>query len=203
MNEFYAWLTFWGTYIIIGLLTDDLSHLILLPNFTITNRKLITVITINIIISFLLIPIINKIPTLIYLPDTFFGYILRWCLSFIISDCWLYITHRLFHSPMLYKYHKMHHIFVNPHKLAGLYVYPIEFILSNHLSMMIPLKIISNQNLIFAETAFVALDILMSHAGKDYNHPSASYHGIHHQYMNYNFGFLYVSDILFGTYKSK
>lgn len=202
MNEFIAWLSFWLSYIVIGLFTNDSSDVKLLPNYIVTNKKLFIILIINIIISLLLIPIINKIPTLIYLPNTFFGYILRWGLSFIISDIWLYITHRLFHTSILYKYHKMHHIFVNPCKLSGLYVHPIEFILSNHLSMMIPLKIISNQNLLFIETAFVAIDILMSHAGKNYNHPSARYHTLHHQYMNCNYGFLYISDILFNTYKS-
>lgn len=202
MNEFYAWMSYWLTYILIGVLTDDSSLVSLLPNYHVSNKKLINILSINIIISLALIPIVSNIPVLIILPDTIFGYVLRWILSFIISDIWLYFTHRLFHTTLLYKYHKMHHIFVNPHKLAGLYVHPLEFIISNHLSMMIPLKIISNQNLLFMETAFVAFDILMSHAGKDYIHPSTSYHALHHQYMNCNYGFLYLCDVLFGTYKS-
>lgn len=205
LDGFYAWLTFWSTFIIIGLLTNDVSKTILLPNISwdVTNTRLIIILTFNIIISLLLIPVIDIIPTLIYLPNTFYGYLLRWILSFVISDIWLYVTHRMFHTSILYKYHKMHHIYVNPHGLAGLYVHPLEFILSNHLSMMIPLKIISNQNLLFMETAFVALDILMSHKGKEYNHPSATYHALHHQYMNCNFGFLYISDLIFSTYKSE
>jgi len=64
------------------------------------------------------------------------------------------------------------------------------------------LTIISNQNLMPLEMAFVAFDILMSHKGSTSTHPSAKYHTLHHIMNNCNYGFLYFSDLLHSTYKN-
>lgn len=188
----FSVLSFWLTYFGMGYYIDtkcDLSH------------RANMIFCINVILSFILIPMLQYIPVLITLPDTHYCLFLRYGLAFLISDVWLYMTHRfLFHDP-LYRYHKVHHHYNNPSPLTGLITHPIEFVLSNYLSLMLPLLLISHHDWIIFETMFVAIDILFSHHGQDSEHPSAKYHTLHHQLLYCNYGFLYITDILFGTYK--
>lgn len=190
-------ISFWLTYFIIGYFIDDDNHSILVRNLT--NAELYQNLFINMILTFLIIPLTDKIPIIIIVSDGIFGYIVRVGLAILIGDLWLYVTHRLLHYPF-YRFHKQHHIYTNPRALAGLYAHPIEFIFSNHLSMIVPLKLISRHELMMLESAFVAFDILMSHNGKGSNHFSAKYHTLHHERMNCNYSFAYISDKLFGTY---
>lgn len=119
-------------------------------------------------------------------------------MALVVSDLWVYITHRVFHR-YLYKYHKMHHLYTEPHDLAAFYVHPLEFVITNYLSMMIPLVLISHQEFMWLETAFVAFDIIMSHTKSE--HPSSTYHSLHHLYNNCNYGSLHIADFLFDTYR--
>lgn len=194
---FFSCVSFWFTYFVCGYFLDDDKNSISFRNLS--KYDLYKTLIINMCLTFLLIPITNKIPTVIIVSDGFVGYIFRVGLAILMGDVWLYITHRLLHYPF-YRFHKQHHIYTNPHALAGLYAHPIEYIFSNHLSMIVPLKLISRHELMMVETAFVAFDILRSHAGRDDNHPSAKYHTLHHERMNCNYSFAYVSDKLFGTY---
>jgi len=67
--------------------------------------------------------------------------------------------------------------------------------------MIIPMKLISNQEFIWLESAVVALNILISHSGK--NNLDAKMHTLHHERNNCNYSFLYLMDIIFGTYQSE
>lgn len=191
----YEVISFWCAYVIAGYFLDDS-----------TNEKntyhLYKTLFINALISHMLIPITDRIPILIELPDGIIGYVVRVILALLIGDLWLYLSHRLLHA-YLYQFHKQHHIYSKPHALTGLYAHPVEYVLSNHLSMMIPLKIIGRQELIWVETMVVAIDILISHMGRDTNYPSAKYHTLHHERHNCNYSFAYVSDMLFGTYEAE
>src|SRR4029078_5336862 len=192
---FLSLLCFWLTYGIVSWLMYDRSHVKFLTDKYISPKTDYCILTVNCLLSFLLLPIFYFVPTIIYFNDTWYGYVFRWLIAFFISDVWLYKTHTMFHTPSYYRYHKLHHQYIEPHPIAGLVSHPIEFIISNYFSMMIPLTIISNQNLMPLEMAFVAFDILMSHKGSNCNYFSAKYHTLHHIKNNCNYGFLYFSDL--------
>jgi len=195
---FSSWISFWTVYFIGGYILNNYDKSIILPGNNLSLRDIYVSLLINCLLSFLCIPISNNIPTLFIVPNNGYGYIIRWILGLVIGDIILYVSHRLLHHPKLYRFHKQHHIYTSPHVLAGLYAHPIEYIFSNHLSMIIPLKIISNQELIMLESAVVALNILISHSGKDSTY--ARRHTIHHEKNKYNYSFLHLMDRLCGTY---
>ena len=200
---YIAILSFWLTYFIIGKYLNHTENIKTTRHGEqiLTQHTINIIYIINIITSFAFIPLLSYIPILIHLPNHPMCYICRWVMSFILSDIWLYFTHRLMHAKF-YHYHKIHHYYVNPSAFAGLVTHPFEFILSNYLSMMLPLITISHHELMVFETAFVAIDILFSHCGTTSRHPSAIYHILHHQLQNCNYGFLYFTDMIFGTYVS-
>ena len=203
----YSWIAFWATYFLGTFITYNTGNL---PTGIIRSKKIITAyeimntIKVNACLTFLLLPITEQIPTLIYVPDTWLGYLLRITLALIIGDLCFYITHRLLHHPYLYKYHQKHHEFIVPYSLTGLYSSPVEMILSNHLSMVIPLKLITSHSntMLMLESAAVAFNILKSHSGYDSELYGSPHHNIHHKYMIHNYGFLYITDIIFGTYST-
>lgn len=186
-------LSYWLTYFIAGYYFDDITlH---------KSSKLYFVLSLNVFVSCLITPFISLLSLsgpIFILPNDYTGYFIRWFIALVISDLWVYLTHRLFHSH-LYHYHKMHHLYAEPHALAAFYVHPLEFIVTNYLSMMIPLILISHQELMWLETAFVAFDIIMSHIKSE--HPSSKYHSLHHLHNNCNYGSLYIADFLFDTYR--
>ena len=189
----YEVISFWVAYLIVGYFLDDNTD---------NNKDLYKTLGLNAFIAFSLIPLTDSIPVLIHVPDGIAGYIIRVIIALLIGDLWLYLSHRLLHA-YLYRFHKQHHIYTKPHALTGLYAHPVEYVLSNHLSMIIPLRIVGRHELIALESIVVAIDILISHMGRNANYPSAKYHTLHHERHNCNYSFAYVSDILFGTYVSK
>lgn len=195
---FYSWISFWLTYFIGGCLLYNDDHVKLLQK--VTNYDLLHTLGINALITFLFIPIANAVPTIIHYPDTFIGYLFRIVTSIIIGDLCFYWSHRLFHHPYFYFLHKKHHLYVIPHALAGLYCSPIEMLIANHLSMVLALKLVSNQHMIIIESAAVAFNILKSHSGIPGYLKGSPHHALHHDKMNCNYGFSYLIDILFGTH---
>ena len=193
----YSFIAFWSTYFVFGYFLNNHHESIVLPNNHVSMKDIYYSLIMNMFVSFIFIPITNLIPIILYLPDIWYYYIVRWILALLIGDAMLYISHRLLHFPF-YRFHKQHHVYTNPHVLAGLYAHPIEYLFSNHLSMIIPMKLISNHNLIWLESAVIALNILISHSGK--NNLDAKMHTLHHERNNCNYSFLYLMDIIFGTY---
>lgn len=192
-KNMYEVISFWVAYAIGGYVLDDHKD---------NSKDLYKTLLLNALISFAMIPLTESIPILIEVPDGIVGYIVRVIIALIIGDLWLYISHRLMHCCM-YQFHKQHHIYTKPHALTGLYAHPVEYVLSNHLSMIIPLRIIGRHELIALESTVVAIDILISHMGRNANYPSAKYHTLHHERHNCNYSFAYISDIIFGTYVSE
>ncbi len=196
----YSWVSFWFCYLMGGcfLYNDSVK---MLENHHVTTKELLNTLGVNAFITFLFIPIANSIPTIIYVPNTLYGYIMRIIMALIIGDLCFYWTHRLFHHHRFYFLHKKHHLYVKPNALAGLYCSPIEMLISNHLSMVIPLKIIScySDEMLMIESGIVALNILKSHSG--YDMLCGTHHSKHHELLNCNFGFSYITDYVFGTYR--
>jgi sterol desaturase/sphingolipid hydroxylase (fatty acid hydroxylase superfamily) len=54
-----------------------------------------------------------------------------------LSECFLfYVTHRAFHTPALYSFHKQHHEFSGPNGFAAEYAHPLEQLFGNYLSVV-------------------------------------------------------------------
>ena len=198
---FYSWAAFWLTYLIGGCLLYDDADAVLLPNTVVSHKLLFRTVGLNALFSFLFIPIASLIPTLIVVPDSLYGFAIHVLLSLLIGDAIFYSTHRLMHHPWFYKYHKLHHNFSKPHMFAGVYAHPVEFIISNHLAMMIPFKLVQIHHpwWIIIESIVVSTNILKSHSGYESIWTGSPIHNLHHDKMNCNYGFLYIHDLMFGT----
>lgn len=198
-----AWCSFWLSYMIFGMLFYNQSNAKLLPNHHINPQNIFNTIGLNAILSFLFIPIINLFPVLITVSDSIYGYILRVFLSLAIGEFIFYWSHRLLHTSYFYKYHKQHHLYTVPHSFAGLYASPVEYLISNHFSMVFPLKVISNPYpfMLIIESIAVSLNILKSHHSKVSLLTGSKSHLLHHEKMNCNYGFSRIVDWLFGTYQ--
>ena len=138
------------------------------------------------------------------LNKSLYGYIIHIIVSFIVGDLCSYSFHRLLHYPYFYHYHKIHHQYIVPHTLVGVYCHPFEMAL-NYISILIPLTITSSYNdlTLIVEVCVVAMGILLSHRA-DVNllfDFGAKMHNIHHQEMNYNYGFSGIYDWVFSTLK--
>lgn len=199
----YSWISFWLTYLIGGcLFYNDKS--IILKNHIVTTNQLLNSIGLNALLTFLCIPLANLIPPLIHVPNTLYGYIARVIMALLIGDLCFYFTHRLLHHPKFYFLHKQHHLYVKPHSIAGLYASSFEMLISNHLSMVLALTLIDchSTTMLCIESAMVAANVLKSHSGADDKWQGSPHHNLHHEKMNCNYGFSYITDIVFGTYVS-
>jgi len=115
-------------------------------------------------------------------------------------DIPFYISHRLFHTKYLYKYHKKHHEIKAPVGISALYSHPIDYIFGNLVPIFIPL--------IFLNIDFVSLHIWTfftifatiyeSHGGFE---NLSEFHDFHHKYFKYNFGTNVFMDKILDTYK--
>ena len=114
-----------------------------------------------------------------------------------VADAWLYLKHRLLHTPTLWAFHAHHHSFRNPTAFGGFAVSPFEAIwtfapifLWSHLPHWIPLVAPS----IFA---FFVLNTYL-HAGFSFAIlerilpllmlNSSCYHNVHNEKMSTHFG---------------
>ena len=144
-------------------------------------------------INFELYPIIN------FKPHVFLFQLIA---SLFISDFYSYIVHRLFHTPLFYKYiHKYHHYYKSPFALSAISSHPIEHIFFNIIAILIPIfltKINFISSMIIM--TFIIFNILTAHAGLKILDNG---HNYHHVYNNVEYGLL-ITDIIFKTsYKNK
>src|SRR5438445_3636977 len=158
---FLSVVLFWLTYFGVGCYLNN-KNKIQFASTPVSQHMMTTTIMFNILLSFVSLPFLWFVPTLVVLPDMLLSYPLRWLLATLFSDVWLYISHRLFHM-YFYNYHKLHHQYVNPSALATFVVHPYEFIASNWLSMMIPLLVISYNDLLVLGIRVVCISVLYSH----------------------------------------
>jgi len=198
----YSWISFWLTYFIFGCYFYDDTNIKILPNHIVTTKNLLNTIANNAILTFLFIPIANKIPTIFYYEHNLYGYIFRVLTALIIGDLCFYWSHRLFHWSYFYFLHKKHHLYIVPTTLAGVFCSPIEMFISNHLSMVLALKLVDiySVEMLMLESAIVAGNILLSHSSKTKYANGSPHHDLHHLKLNCNYGFSYITDIVFGTY---
>jgi sterol desaturase/sphingolipid hydroxylase (fatty acid hydroxylase superfamily) len=120
-------------------------------------------------------------------------------LMYLIVDVWFYWTHRLIHTPLLYKLiHKLHHRFKAPTAVASMYANPIEFCIGNLGGVVIgPVITNCHPYTAYFWTCFGLFSTGGSHSG--YTFFDAKGHDAHHEFFNYNFGVGGLMDYLCGT----
>lgn len=120
-------------------------------------------------------------------------------LIFISEDFFMYITHRLMHIPVLYRFHKKHHEYKNPISIAALYVNPIDYAFSNILPVILPCILLSSHEITVGIWIFFTVcNIVLNSHGKLGKLIDKS-HYYHHKLFNYNYGTGLYMDTLMGT----
>ena len=124
----------------------------------------------------------------------------RFLICIVIAEIVFFYTHKLLHCPLLYKYHRLHHEFIEPCASSALYCHPIEAVFSNQLAVTIG-PAITGMSLVEIGiwSIFCAINTIKAHSGLRKNYFNSRYHDLHHSKRNVNFGFLYLLDILHGT----
>ncbi len=119
-------------------------------------------------------------------------------LTYILSQISFYWTHRLFHIPYLYQYHKKHHEIKIPVGMAAIYAHPLDYY-SNILSIgIVPVLIGVNPLLLNSWLVFSAFNTIVAHS----NFKDVKQHDIHHKLFKYNYGAHWL-DKLYNTLKTE
>jgi len=117
----------------------------------------------------------------------------------LVIDVWFYLTHRLIHFPVLYKWiHKFHHRFKAPCAVACVYANPIEFLVGNVGGVVLG-PALTNCHPYSAAfwMAYALISTSLSHSG--YVAFGAQGHDAHHEHFDYNYGVGVFMDKLLGT----
>lgn len=117
-----------------------------------------------------------------------------------LSNLLFYWCHRFLHLHFMFYYvHSIHHEFIEPIGVSALYAHPIEHLLANTLSFILPFLFLgSNYYVMIYLLAFSSIIPVFYHSR------SLSFfndHLVHHQLFKYNYGFGRYLDKLFGTYR--
>ncbi|XP_037073673.1 delta(7)-sterol 5(6)-desaturase-like [Pollicipes pollicipes] len=169
----------------------------------------------NTLSSLLVCWVLNGGYSTIYYHVADFGWtwwLLSWPVVFIWQDYVTYLTHRLYHTPFLYKhFHKLHHTYKQPTAFSVTAIHPVEFI---HVQAII----ISPMFLVPVHWVVMSVLLLytyyhgiVDHSGINFKahwwqpwQPDCLFHDNHHQYFHVNFGFnIFLWDKLHGTYRRK
>ena len=113
-----------------------------------------------------------------------------------LSEIFFTVSHRLFHTKYLYRYHKQHHLNNPSYTTSSFDAAVPEFLIGNIATAIIPIYIIPGTFIMqVIYIIFVVYNVVLSHCQE-------GAHTIHHKTHNYNYGQgLYLLDRMFGTYR--
>ncbi|KZS98241.1 sterol desaturase [Sistotremastrum niveocremeum HHB9708] len=121
-------------------------------------------------------------------------------LCIILREILFYYTHRILHTPSLYKsIHKPHHKFTSPIALAAQYAHPLEHITANILPLSIPPVLLKVH--VITWWIFLAGELVETtavHSGFDFM-GWARMHDLHHELFRGNYGTVGLMDWIHGT----
>ena len=135
--------------------------------------------------------------------DTFYTSDLLYFIPHVfIADSIFYWTHRLCHTRLLYKIHKQHHKWNEPVSSSFLDANPIEHMIVNIPTVVIPLYVIRVS--VLQQGLWVISVTIYSVTSHMVSYDSKQPHILHHKLrrVNYGAGGYYLMDRLMGTYRS-
>lgn len=155
----------------------------------------------------LLVPLFIKVVTAMEVSDFGQPFILwKEALKFVgfsvLTEIWFYISHRILHTRLFYKHiHKLHHHFVTPFAITGIYAHPFEFAFGNALSIALgPMLLSPHMITIIVYLSIAMFNVCVSHSSYNFgNWLSSEFHDTHHRLPDVNFGLFGIMDYLFKT----
>lgn len=115
----------------------------------------------------------------------------------VVEEVLFYTAHRLFHVPPLYgRFHKQHHLWINPTAVAALDDHPLDHLLTNVVPIMLGPWLFGTQPWL------MAIWIALATANSLKAHMYSKGHLLHHRRVTCNYGILTLMDRVFGTYVS-
>jgi len=107
--------------------------------------------------------------------------------SILAYDIWFYISHVLLHSPLLYKYHRQHHIAIHPSWPDAYHAHPVENAFQG-IGMFFPYAFVTYT----ATDTLIILMFLNVRGGLRHDKRGipivGDYHLVHHMHPSYNYG---------------
>lgn len=194
-EAFMTWGTFWSSYFILSMCFDFRYKTI---HKQLRYDDILDNINKNMIFTGLFQPFLYYIVPFGIVNPQYMIY--RFVISAFITEILFFYCHYFFHHKVLYRYHKIHHSFVEPCAFSAMYCHPFEAMFCNQLSTVIG-PLVTGMTLYesIAWSFLIALNVLKAHSGSKRDFFNSKYHDIHHKKHNKNFGFLYFLDIAHGT----
>lgn len=120
----------------------------------------------------------------------------QWFFMFIWEDVSFWCIHKTLHTPILYRWHKLHHKLTNPVPWGSIYATYTENALLNFLPVMVaPL-------LVKLKLFYIPIWIIIATISSLVSHSGVTEHDVHHKRFLYNYGPLGVVDRIMGTHLS-
>ena len=128
--------------------------------------------------------------------------IFKYIISGILVEIYFYLSHRLMHHRLLYKYHSIHHRVIYPRAYACVYCHWIEMIVVNISTVMFGVVVTKmNMGEICLWMFIACFNTMWGHSGGDFNLSilSHKYHYRHHTLIGGNYGTGMFMDKTFNT----
>lgn len=197
INEgIYCWIVFWLTYWLFGGFLSYLSHRSNIRSVNNLNKVIFTLFH-NMIWTFFGTILITQIPLRMM---TTAHIMIKFILTYFITETWFYHIHIMMHQRQLYWSHKTHHEFCKPYGLTALYCSPYEAIILNTCSVALPMVILQlDPFYAYLWVSLSAFDSVLSHSGYSIPYIISDYHDMHHRYFSCNYGISRFFDNIYGT----
>lgn len=209
MSDFIIYYSvFIGTHWIINLITFLMDFYLKTPkinhldNTTLKNIyvKIFPTVFFNVIIlSFFCIYVITPYINIFNLEFSFIKMVFDMCFIMYMTDIFIYSSHRLFHTKLLYSWsHRIHHELYIPIGLGAFYNHWFDYIICVFIPTILPCILLSSHSytVILWIIISVSNSVYVSHGGFMNNDTN---HYYHHQKHLYNYGTGIFMDKLFKT----